>query len=662
MGRHIAQRLTALILRLKQARSLQLVKQGLTVVRDVVFIILAIIAIFIAYRDYLRTDIEVAISAPRSGYVIMNREVTIEGVVSGGPYDGYTVLHKAPGDAQGRVVSTAQGNSADAAIPVFPISLPLADENGTLKIGQHTVTVMLKAGSRTVAQDFVTFDVIDCSLIVPRELCSNTPVHDVVDLRPIHEIQGYDFLYYIDGVEWTLDSLNPEQLEDGYHQLRIVAVLPGSEEEVDSVVTSYIVDNSAPTIQSLGVSDGATISGRSEILPQVHDPHLSSLKLCIDSELVDELSGSALEERREEEDLAFTLMSGWSKTDAVLAAHSAALQSTEPLGSVDDGWHEVMLRACDVNGLCTSESANVLVDSTRPDMRWDLAGDISIRILPTGKIWLGGKSAESDVAIWYYVDEPAFIEEGQYLNTSACENGSVHDVMATAIDLAGNAEIAVASFAVEQTTRAWANTMARSILQGFTVAATPISHVIDGLASEGMALGFGAELSSSLADENVVMWRGIIDFSVLQICPIFGQGFGGNDSIGVAFQVPIGAKFLTSSALIEPFIHPSFEFGAALTPNWQVLDSLDYGVETVAETWVKLSLSTAVAIPLVAQANVALNLCWAPGVKLTFVQEYWRQPAGGTNGAGGVERLVETTPKLEITIDASISFSARRSR
>ena len=73
------------------------------------------------------------------------------------------------------------------------------------------------------------------------------PLHEPIDLRPDEEIAGgTSFYYYVDGTPWSLDALDPAFLQDGYHDLRIVAVSRGSEEEIDSVTANFVVDNTAP--------------------------------------------------------------------------------------------------------------------------------------------------------------------------------------------------------------------------------------------------------------------------------------------------------------------------------------------------------------------------------------------------------------------------------
>ena len=647
--------------RLFPSKELRLkIVHGLSVAGDITLLVLAVLAIYIAYRDYLKTDVQLAITAPVAESIVLNRKISVDGTVSGGPYNGYEVHHKAPGDEQGRLIRAASGEQVSSA--VFPISLSLVDEDGSPRIGQHTVTVTLKAGRRNVEQDSVSFEVIDCLLIIPREFTLDTPIHDVIDLRPKEEFQGYDFLYYINGVRWTLDYLDPVHLEDGYHQFRVVAVVPGCEEEVDSVTTNFVVDNTAPIIDSLGLSDGSNVNSRSKVVPVIFEPHLAKLELCVNNEFIGKLEGQALEQRLDTGDLGYTLEDGWITADADAESQALAVQDGTEEQRLKDGWHDVLLMACDVNGLCSTESARVWVDNTCPGLRWDLASDAAIPLLPTDGFWLGGMSPDPEARIVYDVAAPASIVEGEYLDTSACELGSTHVVRATAIDLAGNAETQTALFVLERSSQAWLSAARQQVSLAITSAVAPVSDMFEELASEGMSIGLGVEVSSSLADESVLMWRGVLDFVYIEICPMIGRGIGENTTMGLGFRVPLEPAGLAASSLKGSVVRPILDFGAAVTPNWQILNSLDFGTEQVAETWVKLSLSTVLSIPLSAQSDAALKLDVAPGCKLSFVQEFKRGPEYSDGVIVGVRKFVEGSLKLEVTIDGSIAFSAGQQR
>lgn len=628
---------------------------------DIALLVLAILAIYIAYRDYLKTDVRLEITAPTTGSVVLNREISIEGTVSGGPYNGYEVHHKAPGDEHGRLVQAIQESGEQMTSPVFPIPLSLVDDDETPQIGHHTVTITLKSGSRNMQQDSVAFDVIDCSLVVPPALTASRPIHDLIDLRTDEEIQGYEFLYYVDGAQWTLDCLDSTYLEDRYHELRIAAVIRGSEEQVDSVTTNFVVDNTAPIVDSLGLSDGVKVSGRSVLVPTIFDPHLVSLELCVDNALVEELEGKAFEQRLASGDLGFTLEGGW-QGDVNAEALVSVLREGSEERRLEDGWHDVLIKACDINGLCSAESVKVWVDNTYPELRWDLPSDPANPVLPTDGFWLGAKTSDSEAVVSYSVEAPAAVVNGEFLDTSECELGSEHAVLAAAIDQAGNEQTQVARFVVERSPQAWLNTGLRAVSHGVSIAMGPVSDLLDQFASEGLSIGIGTEVSSSLADESKLMWRGVFDFVFIQICPMLSRGFDENMTMGLGVRVPLECLGLTSPGLTTSLIHPVLGFGAVITPNWRVLDSLDFGTEKIAETWMKLSLSTAITIPLSAEGDVALKLDVGPGCKLSYVQEFVREPEYSDGEVVGIRRFTQDSVKLEVTMDGSISFSSRRQR
>jgi len=143
---------------------------------------------------------------------------------------------------------------------------------------------------------------------------------------------------------------------------------------------------------------------------------------------------------------------------------------------------------------------------------------------------------------------------------------------------------------------------------------------------------------------------------------MIGRGIGENTTMGLGFRIPLEPAGLAASSLEGPAVRPILDFGAAVTPNWQILNSLDFGTEQVAETWVKLSLSTVLSIPLSAQSDAALKLDVAPGCKLSFVQEFKREPEYSDGVIVGVRKFVEGSLKLEVTIDGSIAFSAGQQR
>jgi hypothetical protein len=635
------------------------INKVLGAMRDIALLVLAILAIYIAYRDYLKTDVRLEITAPIAGSVVLKREISIEGAVSGGPYNGYEVHHKAPGNEHGRLVQAVQESGEQMTSPVFPVSLSLADENGAPQIGQHTVMVTLKSGSRNVQVDSVAFDVIDCSLVVPPALTAGRPIHDLVDLRTDEEIQGYEFLFWVDGARWTLDCLDPIYLEDGYHELRIAAVVRGSEEEADSVTTNFVVDNTPPIVDSLGLSDGAKVNSRSVFVPTIFDPHLVRLELCVDNVLIGELEGKAFEQRLASGDLGFTLEGGWQH-DMNAEAAAPVLREGREDRRLEDGWHDELIKACDINGLCSAKSVKVWVDNTCPELWWDLPSGPAIPVLPSDGFWLGAKTSDSEAVISYYVEAPAAVVKGEFLDTSECELGSEHTVSATAVDQAGNAETQVARLVVERSPQAWLNTGLRAVSHGVSFAMGPVSDLLDQLASEGLAIGIGAEVSSSLADESKLMWRGIFDFDFVEICPMLSQGFNENMTVGLGFRVPLECPGLTPPGLTTSLICPVLDFGAAVTPNWQVLDSLDFGTEIIAETWVKLSLSTLITIPLSAQGDAMLKIDVGPGCKLSYVQDFVREPVYVDGEIVEMRRFTQDSVKLEVTIDGSISFSSRQ--
>lgn len=633
--------------------------KGLRVARDIALLVLAILAIFIAYRDYLKTDVRLAITSPAAGSVVLNKEISIEGTASGGPYNGYVVHHKAPGDEERQEVRAVQEDGEQMGTPIFPISLLLMDEDGEPKIGRHTVTVTLKSGNRDVQQDSVVFDVINCSLVVPQELVTCRPIHDPIDLRLDEQIPGYEFLYYVDGTQWTLDWLDPMYLEDGCHELCIAAVVRGSEEAVDSLTMSIIVDNTPPSIDSIGLSDGARVSGRSTLIATILDSHLASLELCVDNELIDELDIEPPEAGLRDCEWGYTLEKGWQTSAETEPPGPGVGEGENPL---EDGWHDVLIKACDVNHLCSSEAAKVWVDNTKPELRWDLRTDAAVPVLSTAQFWLGANTSDPEARIYYEVEAPATIVEVEFLDTSECEPGSKHEVVATAIDWAGNNVLQIARFVVEQSPQAWANTALRTVSHAISIAAAPITDFYGQLMSEGLAFGIGVEVPSSLADESRLMWRGVLDLVFVEICPVIGRGFNENTTVGVGFRVPLGSPGLGGNEFPTSLIWPVFEFGTAVTPNWKILDSLEFGTEKIAETWVKVAFETVLAFPLSTERDAELKLDVGPGCKLSYVEELVREAVYLDGVIVGVRRFTRDSVKLEVVMDISIAFSAGRQR
>jgi hypothetical protein len=665
MGRQMLRRLARFKRRVVSSEKLQGVlrqaPKGLRVARDIALLVLATLAIFIAYRDYLKTDVRLAITSPATGSVVLNKEISIEGTVSGGPYDGYVVHHKAPGDEERQEVRAVQEDGEQMGTPIFPISLLLTDEDGEPKIGRHTVTVTLKSGGRTVQQDSVAFDVIDCSLIVPWEFTLDKPIHDPIDLRLDEQIPGYEFLYYVDGTQWTLDWLDPMYLEDGCHELCIAAVVRGSEEAVDSLTMSIIVDNTPPSIDSVGLSDGARVSGRSTLIATILDSHLASLELCVDNVLIDELTAEPSETELRGCEWGYTLEGGWQ---AGAGAQLPAPSAGEDEERLEDGWHDVLINACDVNHLCSTSSVRVWVDNTFPELQWDLETGMAVPVLATAGFWLGAKTPDPEASIRYSVKPgpPSTVVGGEFLDTSQCSSGTESEVLATASDLAGNTETRAVIFVVERSPQAWLNTALRAVSHAISIATAPITDLYGQLMSEGLSFGIGAEVPSSLADESRLMWRGVLDLVFVEICPVIGRGFNENTTVGVGFRVPLGSPGLGGNEFPTSLIRPVFEFGTAVTPNWKVLDSLDFGTEKIAETWVKVAFETVLAFPLSTERNAELKLDVGPGCKLSYVEEFVREAVYLDGVIVGVRRFTRDSVKLDVTMDISIAFSASGQR
>lgn len=641
-------------------RVLRYFKLGLPVARDVGILFLTVMAILIAYRDYLKTDVRLAITVPAMGSVVLHKEISIEGTAAGGPYNGFDVYHKGPGDDEGlEVVAIQEKNENQMTSPVFPISLSLTDEQGEPRIGRHTLTVTLLSGSRRVEQASVIFDVVDCSLVVPPELAAGKPIHDPVDLRTAESISGYEFLHFIDGTQWTFDRLDPAHLDDGYHELRIAAVPCGSDEEADSVAVGFLVDNAVPAVVSIGLSDDARVSGESTLVATIRDPHLASLVLCVDNEQIHEIVGPLPESLLRDGEWGYTLEGGWQTNEV---ANPPAPAAEEDEGGLADGWHDVLITACDINGLCSSESARVWVDSTSPDLRWDLSADGVTPVLPTESFWLGARTTDPEASVTYSIEPQDDVIESGFLNTSGCRIGSEHAVTAVAADLAGNIETHEARFVVEKSPRAWANTALRVVKQGISAAVEPVNELVGVLASEGLSIGVGTEVSSSLADESTLMWRGMADFVSIEVSLLLGRGINSNPTLGVEFRMPLSNAEPNGDERSPPSIRPVLAFGTAVTANWQILNSLEFGTEKVSETWVKLVLPTSIRVPLSRGSDTTLKFEMGPGCKLSYLQEFVREPLYSDHEIVGIDWLTRNSAKLEITMDASISFSAKNQR
>lgn len=628
------------------------IARTLAVAGNVALLVIAGLTIYISYQNYLKTDIRLEITTPGAGSAVLSKSVSVEGTVAGGPYDRYEINHKWLGQEDG-LVSAAQGVGDQLASPLFPITLSLVDEDGTLECGPHAVTITLKSGSRTVQQTSVSFTVIDCDRVLPASIIAHRPIHDPIDLSTRQSIEGYDLLYYIDGTRWTLDYLDPVYLQDGYHELRVTAVIRGSEEEVNSFRTNFVVDNTPPIITCLGLAEGAEVNGRSQYIPTITDPHLAQLELCVDSEFEGKLEGEKLKKRLLDGTLGFTLEGGWREnTDAERTKH----------GRLVDGWHNVLIKASDQNGLSSESSVRVWVDNVCPDLQWDLAGKPVVEVLPSVQFWLGAASTDPEALISYDVDGLAVIADGGFLDTSRCKPGTAITVTANVVDRAGNTQKQTAEFVVEQSRQAWLNTSLRAVQQSISVGVSPTAALMARIASEGLGVGLGAEVSSSVADESKLIWRGVLDLVFMQFCPLLALGSGETMTLGVGFRIPLRVLGLTSPELTPSLVDPLLDFGTVLTPNWPVLNSGGFGTEQIAETWMQLSLPTVINIPLVAPGDAGMSLSVGPGCKLTYVQEFVREPVYVDGVITGVKRYAKDSVKLEVTVNASICFSFRNQR
>ena len=654
MGRQ--RRLGARVYAYLRSLGSQRLARCLPFLRDVAVILLAIIAIVIAYRDYWMTDLHVTITSPPAGHVIMSREIAIDGAVTGGPFSGYEVLHKAPGDQAASLIRESDASRNQSLDSPFPISISLEDDDGALRAGTHTITVILRTGRRATAQDSVTFEVLDCALVIPDEFRTTLPIVGVVPLSPSRTIEGYDFIYFVDGIRWSSPNLDSRQLADGYHQLTVSVGVLGSDEIANSTTLSFSVDNSAPFIEALGASDEARVSGASILRPTIYEPHLSHCILSIDDQLTYELNVGNLEGTAHDEVLDYTLNDGWmaSAADQGAVSEDTDEQSTAQL--LADGEHYIVIEACDVNNLCSIESGRIHVDNTLPSLEWDLCDALEQRsFLPDRRIWLGAETDDQDARITYVVDPPASIDDNGYLDTTGCTSGDIVSIMAIAVDSAGNATTERASATIDTTPRAWLSTVLRGARETISMATAPISSIANQLVTEGVALGFGVEVSSSLADESIALWKVVMDFAVLEVCPVFGTGYEENRLLGVAIRVPLNAQLLASPAYENRILAPFLEFGASLTPIWETINSMDDGTESVAETWGKVAVGTTIEIPLGRQGP-RLSFEWAPGLKLTHLQEQQRYVVWEDGIPIGMERPVVTSGKLEICIDVSVAL------
>ena len=188
----------------------------------------------------------------------------------------------------------------------------------------------------------------------------------------------------------------------------------------------------------------------------------------------------------------------------------------------------------------------------------------------------------------------------------------------------------------------------------------PVSSLLGELAAEGLSIGAGTEVSASPFSGRRQLWRGIVDCVFIEICPVVGRGFNENTTVGVAFRVPLGSPVRTENDTATSLIRPAFEFGTALTPNWEVLNSLDPGTEEIVETWLKIAFATEIAIPLPLMGDMEIGVSAGPGCKLTFVQELIRERVFSDAGPVGIRRFTQDSVKLEVTMDLSIAFSAGR--
>ena len=637
-------------------RALRLTKEGLPLASSLAVLVLTALAILIAQRSYLKTDIVLDITSPESGGIVLNKLVSIEGVVSGHPFSGYEVHHRGPGDSEAQLLLSYEEDSGQLTSSLFPILVHLTDGSGNTRVGMHAVTVTLTAGRRKVQQDSVLFEAVDCSHILPRSLSEDLPLPEPARLDPGDQIQGYDLRYEVDGRRWTREFLDPTLLSDGYHVLRVAAVASGTGKEADGFTTSFVVDNTAPRLDFLGTSEGATENPRTVLTPLLVEPHLAKLQLSVDGTLVAELDGPELQQRLSSGDLSFSLTGGWdwSTQPERQAANEPDSGSGNALFS--DGAHDVRLCACDTNGHCTSSTARVIFDSVAPGLRWSAARQPEHEVLPIEKLQLCAGSPEAGTRILYRADPPAVILDGTILDLSQCPVGSTHRVRATAIDRANNSHSEETCFVIGEGPRAWLNSTFLSLAAGFSAMLEPVLDLGSHLEDEGLTFGMGMEVSSSLADESVLLLMGIVDFVLIEICPLLGSGPGSDPVYGLAFRVPIGAKESETSGLRDKQWNtlPSLGVGFSVAPNWDVLDGYAMGVEKVTETWIKPFLRTSLLLPLPGNQDAALEVTAGPGCKLTSVDEFVREFEYRDDSIVGIRELVRRSVKLEITLDFSI--------
>ena len=344
---------------------------------------LMILTLLVAYCTLVRREPEISLELPLHSQVV-RANLDVLGRIAGNLWDEWVI----------RLDGTEKARSSSAQIALAVDTRTLADRPYRLSVDVYHRGRLVKTETRPFEVDNTPPEIV-ISGVPPGSLVAGVLVVDVNVQDGILE------KILLDGSQpLATPALDTRRLADGWHSITFTAVDRAGNRQSETL--SFVVDNSPPRIESLGVREGSALSGRQTIIPEIAEPHLADTTWFLNGNLC--ATGSPLD-----------------------------------LDTKDykDGVYTLRLEAVDANGHASSKEITLIFDNTPPTLcirafRWPV-----FELVDRSYIRVRGVCSEA-AELTYEVD--GLTVAGPEILLGEFSHYARVEVKVTATDQAGNSD------------------------------------------------------------------------------------------------------------------------------------------------------------------------------------------------------------------------------
>lgn len=348
---------------------------------EIAMFVLMIVSVLFAYYTLVRREPEISLELPLHNQLV-RANLDVLGKITGNLWNEWVVRLDG--------IEKARSSSPQIALAV---------DTTTLADGLHRLSVDVYYKGRLVKSEIRPFEVDNTP---PEIIISGVPlgttVAGVLTIN-VSVQEGILEKILLDGFQpLAIPVVDTRFLADGWHSITFTAVDLAGNRRSENL--SFVVDNSPPRIESLGVKEGSTLSGRKTITPEIVEPHLAGTR--------------------------------WFLNGNLYSTESPLFLDTS---GYPDGVYTLRLEAVDANGHTSSKEIQLVFDNTPPILcitafRWPI-------FQPVEKSYIRVRGVCSEEAeLTYEVDGLTVV--GPQIPLGSFAHRAVLEVKVTARDQAGN--------------------------------------------------------------------------------------------------------------------------------------------------------------------------------------------------------------------------------